>query len=113
MFKRTPPRKTRVVRIPERLHAPIERIVSTIPGARAGDVLEFGFEVVMELMARIEAAGRTPDMMSGDSVELARLLVDHFALVVAERLGAATPPEPHDSDSRSADEDTNKSRMEA
>ena len=108
MFKRTPPRKTRVVRIPERLHAPIERIVSTIPGAKAGDVLEFGFEVVMELMARIEKAGRSPDLMSGNSTELAQLLVDHFALVVAERLGATMPPEPHDDDQARPDDATSK-----
>ena len=61
-------------------------------------MLELGFEVVSEMMARIEAAGRTPDMVTGSSVELARLLVDHYALVVAERVGARMPPEPHDGD---------------
>ena len=96
MFKRSPPKTTRTVRIPERLHASVERIAATIDGARSGDVLELGFEVVQELMARIEACGRTPDMVQGDCVELARLLVDHFALVVAERVGAKMPPEPHE-----------------
>ena len=99
MFKREPPRTTATVRIPLRLHASVERISATIEGSHPGDILEFGFEVVQELLARIEAAGRAPDLMSGNSLELARLLVDHFALVVAERVGAATmPPEPHDED---------------
>ena len=98
MFKREPPRTTATVRIPLRLHESVERISATIDGARAGDVLEFGFEVVQELLARIEAAGRAPDMMSGNSAGLARLLVDHYSLVVAERVGAKMPPEPHDED---------------
>ena len=114
MFKRSPPRTTRIIRIPERLHASVERIAATIPGAHAGDVLEFGFEVVQELLARIEAAGRAPDMMSGNSLELARLLVDHYSLVVAERLGAATPPEHEDEDRAPSDfPDTNKLRIDA
>ena len=113
MFKRTPPRTTQIVRIPERLHAEVERIASTIDGAHPGDVLEFSFLVLQELLARIEAAGRAPDMMSGNSLELAQLLVDHYSLVVAERLGAAKAPEPLDDDRRSADADTNKSRIEA
>ena len=98
MFKRSPPKTTRTVRIPSRLHASVERIAATIPGARSGDVLELAFEVVQELMARIEAAGRAPDMMSGNSVELARLLVDLYSRVVAERVGATMPPEPQDGD---------------
>ena len=61
-------------------------------------MLEFGFEVVQELLARIEAAGRSPEMMSGNSLELARLLVDLYSRVVAERVGATMPPEPHDED---------------
>ena len=113
MFKREPPRTTAIVRVPERLHASAQRIAATIDGARSGDVLEFAFETLQELLARIEAAGRSPDMMSGNSTELARLLVDHYSLVVAERVGATMPTEPHDGDRRSADSDTNKSRIEA
>ena len=114
MFERTPPKTTKIVRIPVRLHASVERISATIDGARAGDVLEFGFEVVQELLARIESAGRAPDLMSGNSTELARLLVDLYSLVVAERLGAATPPEHEDDDRAPSDfPDTNKLRIEA
>ena len=112
MFKREPPRTTATIRVPLRLHESVERISATIDGARAGDVLEFGFEVVQELLARIEAAGRSPEMMSGNSVELAQMLVNHYSIVVAERVGATMPPEPHDGDRPSADAITNK-RIEA
>ena len=86
--KREPPRTTATVRIPLRLHASVERIAATIDGAHAGDVLEFGFEVVQEILARIELAGRSPEMMSGTSLELAHRLIDLYSRVVAERVGA-------------------------
>ena len=68
------------------------------PGTTPADVLGLSIEVMSLLMSRIEIAERTPDLMSGSAPELARLLVDHYSLVVAEWVGAATPPEPHDSD---------------
>ena len=108
MFKRSPPKTTQTVRIPERLHASVERIAATIPGARSGDVLDLGFEVVQEILARIEAAGRSPDMLSGTAPEIARLLVDHYSLVVAERVGARVAPEPHDGDPAVSDLETTR-----
>ena len=71
-------------------------------------MLELGFEVVQEILARIEAAGRTPDIMAGNSLELARLLVDHYALVVAERVGATMPPDPPDGDPAVTDPETTR-----
>ena len=87
----------------------------------AGDVLsrgvhkfeEFGEVGAKKALDELEAsdggtAGRAPDLMSGNSLELARMLVDHYSLVVAERLGAATPPEPLDDDGDSAVSDPEK-----
>ena len=36
------------------------------------------------------------------------MLVDHFALVVAERVGATMPPEPHDGDPAVSDPETKR-----
>ena len=109
MFKRHPPKTTRTVRIPERLHASVERIAATIDGARSGDVLELGFEVVQELLARIECrrtfAGSNVGKLSPSSPGL---LVDHYSLVVAERVGARVAPEPHDGDPAVSDPETTR-----
>ena len=108
MFKRHPPKTTQTVRVPERLHEAVERMAATIDGARSGDVLELCFETMAEIMARLEAAGRAPDMISGSAPEIARLLVDHYSLVVAERVGATMPPDQHDGEPAGPDPETTR-----
>ena len=108
MFKRTPPKTTQTVRIPRRLHEAVERLAATIDGARSGDVLELCFETMAEIMARLEAAKRAPDTMAGTAPEIARLLVDHYSLVVAERVGATMPPDPPDGEPAVPDPETTR-----
>ncbi len=89
MFKRRKPRTTRTVRLPVRALKIADDIAATIDGARAGDVLEFGLECAVELMARIEGSGSAP----GVPVAMAAHdLVDCYTRIVAERLGATTKP---------------------